>query len=339
MGAIIIGIAAGCGALVRPHPPVAVFTSDVCVGHDPGWLHPESPKRLEKLLTAMRSEWTQDFGDQMLVVEPEADVTEEQLLRVHSSAHLALTQSAFRRVGGLMSRQVNLDADTKVSLGSAAAAIRAAGLVVAAVDEVLSNCSSVRRAFVMARPPGHHASADLPMGFCIYNNVMVGVAHAQAVHGMGRVAILDFDVHHGNGDESLSWADPSRLYASSHQSPSFPGTGRTAGRQGAQGQVWNCPLPAGSGSQEFRDAWQKTLLPAVRAFEPEAIFLSAGFDAHAEDPMASMALTDDDFAWITTEVAALGDGQLPIISVLEGGYNIVALERAVRRHVGALIDA
>ena len=208
------------------------------------------------------------------------------------------------------------------------------------------------------------------MGFCIYNNVMVGVAHAQAMHGVGRVAILDFDVrppsssssalcsaaaallpqhcpaahqplqvHHGNGDESLSWADPSRLYASSHQSPSFPGTGRTAGRQGAHGQVWNCPLPAGSGSQEFRDAWQKTLLPAVRAFEPEAIFLSAGFDAHAEDPMASMALTDDDFAWITTEVAALGDGQLPIISVLEGGYNIVALERAVRRHVGALIDA
>lgn len=206
--------------------------------------------------------------------------------------------------------------------------------MVAAVDDVLSG-NAVRRAFVMVRPPGHHAEADAAGGFCIYNNVMVGVAHAQAVHNVTRVATLDFDVHHGNGDSDIAWCDPTRLYASSFEAGIFGGTGVEKRCDGLHGQILSCPLPAGCGSDAFRRAWATQLLPAVREFEPEVIFLSAGFDAHADDPLASLALTEDDFAWITQEVTALDD--VPIVSVLEGGYDIDALERSARAHVRALI--
>ena len=324
---------------VASKAPVAIFTSELCVGHEPGGVfgtHPEKPERLTGLLSAMRGEWRDAFGDEMQVFEPDgADVTKEQLLRVHTQGHLDLISDAFKRASR-WPLPVNLDADTIVSKGTEAAATRAAGLVVAAVDAVLGNQTDLRRAFVMVRPPGHHAETDRPMGFCLYNNVLVGVAHAQAVHGLGRVAILDFDVHHGNGDAEMALADPSRLYASSHQGDAFPGTGAQAGREGPHENIINAPLPAGSGSAEFRGVWSNTLLPAVAAFKPDAIFLSAGFDAHAEDPLASMALEDEDFGWITMEVAKLG---LPIISVLEGGYDVDALERAARAHVAALIDS
>ena len=179
-------------------------------------------------------------------------------------------------------------------------------------------------------------SMFLNMGFCCYNNVLVGVAHAQAVHGIDRVAILDFDVHHGDGDSDISWCDATRLYASSHEAERWPYTGETWGCDGLHGQIVNCPLPPKSGSAEFRAAWSDTLLPTVRKFEPEAIFLSAGFDAHVDDPLATMTLVPEDFAWLTTEVAKLG---LPIISVLEGGYNPDALEVCVKAHLKALIHA
>jgi len=323
--------------------PVGVFTSDVCIGHDPGWMHPEKPERLSNLLRALRGPWRSDFGDKIHILEPEVDVTEEQLLRVHTPAHVKQLKDAFEKVqrGGLTflnGNRVNIDSDTIVSRGTQAAASRAAGLVIAAVDEVMCPSSKMRRAFVMVRPPGHHAEADGPQGFCLYNNVMVGVAHAQAMHGIRRAAVLDFDVHHGNGDEAIAWDDRTRLYASSHQSPFYPGTGLTPGRSGAHGQIWNCPLPPGAGSEEFRDAWSRVLLPAVRRFRPEALFVSAGFDAHAQDPLASLALGNEDFAWLTAEIASLGSGRLPIISVLEGGYNVEVLERAAHAHLGALIS-
>ena len=224
--------------------------------------------------------------------------------------------------------------------------MRAAGLVVAAVDDVLANrpgerklASRPRRAFIMARPPGHHAESNKPMGFCFLNNVLIGVAHAQAVHGVKRVAILDFDIHHGNGDAEIAWSHPTRLYASSHETPLFPGTGEERGRDGRHRNIISAPLPPGADSRAFRRAWREVLLPAVRSFRPECIFLSSGFDAHAEDPLSSAQLTDADFAWITAEITAIGSGRIPIISVLEGGYNVDQLDKSVRTHIQALIES
>lgn len=322
--------------------PVGIFTADVCVGHDTGWFCPESAKRLETLLSALRDDWQSEFTtEELQIFDLNVDATDEQLQRVHTAAHIQTLASAFDRAGGFLTPRVNLDSDTLVSPGSRAAALRAAGLVTAAVDEVLSDASLLRRAFVMVRPPGHHAEPEAAMGFCLYNNVMVGVAHAQAVHGIRRVAILDFDVHLGNGCAAACWNDPSRVYASSHQQGLFPiGFSQYApegsGRAGAHGNILSSALPAGSGSKEFRAAWQMQLLPAVREFSPDFIFINAGFDAHAEEDVASLALQDEDFGWITDEIAALG---LPIVSVLEGGYNVNVLTRCVRNHVSALVRA
>ena len=339
-------------ALVRPgwttpprpyRAPLALYTSDACVAHQPSSRtkpHPEQPERLANLLRALRTKWSPEFGARLAVREPSADVTDAQLLRVHSLAHTAKVELALTAAKGV--GRVNLDSDTVASTGTRAAARRAAGLVVAAVDEVMQPSLTPpdrrpRRAFVMARPPGHHAEADKAMGICFYNNVLVGVAHAQAKHGVGRVAILDFDVHHGNGDAQISEVDPARLYVSSHEVPNFPGTGIERGTEGAFANVVSVPLPPGSGPAAFRRAWRDTLLPAVRAFEPEMIFLSAGFDAHKDDPLSSARLEHADFAWLTREVTAIGGGRLPIVSVLEGGYNIAALERSVYTHVKALM--
>lgn len=318
---------------------VTVFTSKVCLGHEPGWQHPESPKRLSTLQDAMHNDWRSKFGALMRISEPVVDVTTEQILRVHSPAHIASLEHAFNKVGGPFSPWVNLDSDTVVSRGTQAAVLRAAGLVIAAVDEAFdtTTISSSRRAFVMARPPGHHAECDRPMGFCLLNNVLIGAAHAQAVYGASRVAILDFDVHHGNGDAAITEDCPNRLYASTHQSPLFPYTGTTPGRAGRHANVLSSPLPAGSGSDEFRAAWQDFLLPAVREFGPDAVFISAGFDAHAQDPLGGLALSDEDFEWISAEIGKLCGEHVPIVSVLEGGYNVVALEGAVQAHIKGLI--
>ena len=332
--------------------PLTLYTSDVCLGHDPGakgkkkdgspnW-HPESVKRLTRLLEA-KDEWRAELGSELLQIrELEQDVTEEQLLRVHTPQYLKRLEGLFantQRPGPAC--RVNLDRDTVLSAGTQAAAARAAGLVVAAVDDVLERAKAggdgaPPRAFVMVRPPGHHAEAGKGGGFCVYNNVLLGVAHAQAAHGLGNVAILDFDVHHGNGDAEISFCDPTRLYASSHESELWPMTGAEWGCDGLHGQLLNCPLPVGCGPDEFRAAWRDVLLPAVRDFGAEAVFLSAGFDAHAADPTATMTLGEEDFAWLTQEVAQLG---LPIVSVLEGGYNVDALEKCVRAHVRALVHS
>ena len=335
------------------HGLTALYTSEVCLGHDPGNkgtlpsglpnAHPESVERLSRLLHSLHNDWAPAFGDALHVVDKrDVDVTRDQLLRVHTPAYLERCERLFSQAQqpvGERYIRVNFDASTVVSRGSQAAAARAAGLVVSAVDDVLSTSGSsgeLHRAFVMVRPPGHHAEAGKSGGFCVYNNVLVGVAHAQAVHGVGNVAILDFDVHHGNGDSELSWCDPTRLYASSHEAELWPGTGATWGCDGLHGQIVNCPLPPGAGSAAFRTAWTETLLPAVRRFDPDVVFLSAGFDAHADDPLASMTLQPADFAWLTREVAAL---DVPIISVLEGGYNVNALEASVYAHLRALIES
>jgi len=339
----LIAASAGPSFLRIPLPQqVALYTSDTCLGHNPGEGHPEQPERLARLLKAMREEWVPTYGKNLVVRDPtDADVTEEQLLRVHTPQHLRKVNSAFGSLQVALGQRCNIDSDTICSPGSKAAAKRAAGLVIAAVDDVLRRPRrSPSRAFVMARPPGHHAEAATPMGFCLYNNVLVGVAHAQAVHGLQRIAVLDFDVHHGNGDADIIASDPRLLYCSSHEVPNYPGTGQEEGRDGEHRNVVNVPLPAGCGSSAFRRAWRDTLLPAVRAFRPEAIFVSAGFDAHGVDPLSSTTLSDADFAWLTSEVVRLGVGaRLPVISVLEGGYNLEQLPKSVRTHVHALVHS
>ena len=378
-------------SVVQPLP-IAIYTSEVCVGHNPGsrmgQVLPEQPARLANLIAALRGPWAAEFGELLQVREPEVDVTEEQLRRIHTPEHLERIAAAFAqsrpKPPSTLSFRVNLDRDTVIhEPGSEAAANRAAGLVVAAVDDLLGEPgpAAARRAFVMVRPPGHHAEADKAGGFCIFNNVMVGVAHAQAKYGLQRVAVLDFDVHHGNGGadicaegdlrcaeeicdatrmcaSSYAITTPSSLlrplspapsspsppppppprpppppppapppppppppppayrYASSFEAGIFADEGIELGCDGLHGQIVSAPLPAGCGSEAFRRAWTEDLLPAVRAFDPEAVFLSAGFDAHADDPMASLQLREDDFAWLTAEAAALGGGTLPIISVL-----------------------
>ena len=344
---VMLALAPALLALAPP-TPIAIYTSDLCIGHNPGSrgkeVHPERPERLARLLDAARNDWKPSFGELLQMRgPPDADVTEEQLLRVHTPAHLARVRQAFANSQRPPGVRVNLDADTVISIGSEVAAMRAAGLVVAAVDEVFRGCAegecaadAIRRAFVMVRPPGHHAEANKPMGFCVFNNVMVGVAHAQAVHGVGKVAVMDFDVHHGNGDADICWDRADCLYASSHQAPHYPHTGDQP-VDGPHAQIFNALLPAGSGSEDFRAAWRDNLIPKIAAFKPEAIFLSAGFDAHSDDPLASIELTDDDFRWVTRELAAIGGGNLPLISVLEGGYDVDQLERSAKAHVDALI--
>ena len=326
-----------------------------------GEVLPEQPARLRNLIDAMRAQWVPEFGELLQVREPEVDVTREQLLRVHTEKYLSTLEDFFQRlerpaVGGIRPR-VNLDQDTVVAANSQAAANRATGLVIAAVDEVFAGCvldqsssgsgdehraapgECVRRAVVMVRPPGHHAESGKAGGFCIYNNVLIGVAHAQTVYGLDRVAIIDFDVHHGNGDADIAWCDATRLYVSSHEMGIWPHAGPLPPCDGMHGQILSADLPKGSGSAEFRAAWAEDLLPQVRAFEPQAIFISAGFDAHEKDPMATVRLSDDDFAWITSELTAVCGGGLPIISVLEGGYNVDQLPQSVKAHLNALIHS
>jgi acetoin utilization deacetylase AcuC-like enzyme len=319
-----------------PHS-LSLYTAEVCVNHDAGMGHPESPERLSSLLMLARSEWADEFGAALTLLEPEIDATDEQLLRVHTEQHVARLKAAFK---ASESRQATLalDSDTRVCPGSGAASLRAAGLVVAAVDDVLAKGAPTRRAFVMARPPGHHAEPDTAMGFCLFNSIMVGVAHAQAAHGVGRVALLDWDVHHGNGGQAMCTAHPDRFYASTHQSPCYPGTANREGRTGVAQQVYNVPLKPGAGSDTFRAAWAEQILPAMVEFKPEFVFVSAGFDAHEFDPLASLYLHESDFEWVTREIVRAA-GSAPIVSYLEGGYNIDALGRSVHAHVKAMIES
>jgi len=218
-----------------------------------------------------------------------------------------------------------------------AAARRAAGAVVAAVDMVMAR--EVRNAFCAVRPPGHHAETATAMGFCFFDNVVIGARHALEAHGLERVAIVDWDVHHGNGTQDLVWDDPRILFCSTHQMPLYPGTG-AAEERGAHGQVINVPLPPGASGGVFRAGMLGRVLPAVEAHRPEMIFVSAGFDAHARDPLANLNLVEADFAWATAQLCALADKHCSgrIVSTLEGGYDLSALAASVAAHVRVLME-
>ncbi|HEY8289839.1 MAG TPA: histone deacetylase family protein, partial [Acetobacteraceae bacterium] len=231
---------------------------------------------------------------------------------------------------------VQIDADTVMSAGSAEAALRAAGAAVLAVDTVMG--TDTHAAFAAVRPPGHHAEPARPMGFCLFNNAAIGALHARAQWGVKRVAIVDFDVHHGNGTQARFAADADLFYASSHQSPCYPGTG-AAGERGIANNIVNAPLRPGEGSAAFRAAWAGTILPELDRFAPGLLIVSAGFDAHKADPLAQLRLETADFAWITQELLRIADQHCGgrMVSVLEGGYDLDALAAAVTVHVRGLM--
>ena len=302
-----------------------LVTHRACLEHDPGRLHPESPDRLKAVLAAMDQP---QFATLMRKEAPQAAV--EQIARVHPQAHVERILRAVPASG-----HVGLDPDTVMSPGSGEAALRAAGAVVAAVDAVVSGEAS--NAFCAVRPPGHHAEAARAMGFCLFNNVAVGAAQARAVHGLRRVAVVDFDVHHGNGTQHMFEADTDLFYASTHQWPLYPGTG--AAEEKGLGNICNVPLAPMSGSREFRAAMSEIVLPALRAFQPDMILISAGFDAHAADPLANLRFTDADYGWATKGLLDVADqccsGRL--VSTLEGGYDLEALASSASAHVEALM--
>lgn len=253
------------------------------------------------------------------------------LLRCHPARYLDRIAAQVPQRGFAL-----LDADTHLSAGSLDAALRAAGAGCAAVDAVLAGQAG--NAFVAMRPPGHHAERETAMGFCLLGTVAIAAMRALDHHGLARVAVLDFDVHHGNGTQDLLWDEPRAIFASSHQMPLYPGSGAQAER-GAHGQILNRPLPPGSGGDQARAVW-RDILDRVRGFAPQLILVSAGFDAHRDDPLAQLNWEDADFAAITRAICDLAtDCRAPVVSCLEGGYDLAALGRSVRAHVKVLVEA
>ncbi len=294
----------------------AVFTHTACLGHDPVYGHPESPDRLRAVLRALKKD---EFSALIWQEAPEA--VPEQILRVHTQSLLDVV---------LQDDDCVIDGDTQTNVGSKAAALRAAGAVCAAVEAVMAN--EVDNAFCAVRPPGHHAEPAQSMGFCLLNNIAIGARHAQSL-GAQRVAVLDFDVHHGNGTQAEAWDDANFFFASTHQWPLYPGSG-AAHERGATGNVLNIPLQAGGGSAPFRAAWGEVILPRVASFAPDLVFISAGFDAHVADPLGSLGLETADFGWITREILKISKNR--VVSSLEGGYNLAALADSAAAHVAAL---
>ncbi|MBC9208370.1 histone deacetylase family protein [Roseomonas aerophila] len=306
---------------------VLLLTHHSCLAHQNSEDHPESPDRLRAVLSALEAE---DFAHLLREVAPPA--TEAQLCLAHPPDYVAQILAIRPQPG----RYVPLDSDTAMNHASAEAALHAAGAAVAAVDAVCTD-ASIRRAFCATRPPGHHAEPSRAMGFCFFGNAVIAARHAQRAHGLARVAILDFDVHHGNGTQAAVWDDPSILFASSHQSPCYPGTGDVS--ETGVGNIVNAPLPPGADGAAFRAAWADRLLPAVEAFAPDLLVLSAGFDAHARDPLAQLRVREADFGWLTHEICRIADRLCGgrVVSLLEGGYDLDALATSTAAHVRALM--
>lgn len=306
----------------------ALISHPACLGHDNGPEHPECPDRLRAVLRALEGE---EFSGLLREAAPLATI--EQLARVHPRSYVEGILSIRPEPG----ETVALDSDTAMSAGSAEAALRAAGGAILAVDGVMQGWA--RNAFAAIRPPGHHAEVNRPMGFCLFANAAVAAAHARARWGLRRVAVVDFDVHHGNGTQHLFESDPDLFYASSHQFPCYPGTGAQE-ETGVADNVVNVGLPPGSGGAAFRAAWERVLLPALDAFAPELLIVSAGFDAHKSDPLAHLRLETSDFAWITRELVGIAELRCNsrLVSVLEGGYDLVSLAASAAAHVRALIQ-
>lgn len=301
----------------------AYISHPLCLKHDMGAHHPESPARIHAIEDQLISSGLLHYLQHHIA--PAA--TREQLLRVHDDGYIAMIESSVPSQG-----IVHLDADTAMNSFSYQAALRAAGAVVLGVDLVMSG--QVENVFCNVRPPGHHAERARAMGFCIFNNVAVGAAHAMAKHGLQRVAIADFDVHHGNGTEEIFHDDPRVMLCSTFQHPFYPYFGADSGNE----HIINVPLSAGTGGEEFRAAVTQHWLPALEHFKPELLLISAGFDAHRDDDMAMLNLTEPDYAWVTDTLKKIAGKYAHgrIVSALEGGYELHALGRSAMAHIKVL---
>ena len=304
----------------------SLYSHPVCVEHDPGAHHPEQPGRLRAVLKALEAE---AFDNLVRVSAPKASLA--QIERIHAAYYV---EKVFENVpeSGLF----HLDPDTAMSPKSGEAALRAAGGVCAAVDAVIGGQAT--NAFCALRPPGHHAEPSQAMGFCLFNNIAIGALQARDVHGIERVAVVDFDVHHGNGTQAAFERYRDFLYISSHQSPAYPGTGAEM-EHGLNKNIINVELDPGSGSDIFRKAYTDRILPALRDWKPQLLMISAGFDAHLRDPLAQLQLQDDDFAWVSRQLLEVAAEvcENRVVSVLEGGYDLDALAACVALHVGELM--
>ncbi len=312
-----------------------LLTHPVFLEHDTGPGHPERPDRMRAIDKVLAHEI---FQTPALAREeaPLRDDVEDWIALAHPQSYIDAIKEARPKPG---EGPVHLDGDTLLSSGSWEAALRAVGAGLRAVDAVLDKSSGFANAFCQVRPCGHHAETARAMGFCIFNNVAVAAMYARKKHGAERVAVVDFDVHHGNGTQDIFWSDKDLFFASTHQMPLYPGTG-ALGESGV-GNIFNAPLRPGDGGEPFREAMESRILPALRNFGPDLVLISAGFDAHRDDPLANLQLVESDFAWATEALAEVARRQAHgrVVSMLEGGYNLTGLARSVAVHVKGLMDA
>ncbi|HEX4556821.1 MAG TPA: histone deacetylase family protein [Xanthobacteraceae bacterium] len=302
------------------------ITHPACLDHITPLGHPERSERLKVVDRVLEGE---KFA--LLAREQAPAAPLDTIALAHPLDYVEQIRDACPTVG-----MVRVDADTSMSPGSFEAATRAVGAATRAVDEVVARKAA--NAFCAVRPPGHHAETARPMGFCLFNSVAVAARHAQKQHGVDRVAIVDFDVHHGNGSQEIFWNDPTVMYCSTHEMPLYPGTGASSER-GEHNNIVNAPLRAGDGGDKFRDAMNSVILPRLDGFKPDLMLISAGFDAHARDPLANLNLVEADFAWVTAQLMDRADRYCGgrVVSVLEGGYDLEGLAQSVAAHVTTLM--
>lgn len=301
-----------------------VFSHTDFAGHDPGPGHPEQCARA----ASMRKAWQQVPGyEERLIADYDEAALWSAIAGLHTPVYLESLKAAHHQVASQPGKRLSLDADTHIVAESLPAALRAVAGAQQAVDALVAGQS--HHAYLAARPPGHHAEPHRAMGFCLFSTAALAAHYAQQRHGFQRVAVLDFDVHHGNGTQACFWDHPDLMLISSHQMPLYPGTG-SAEERGAHGQILNLPLDEGCRGASFRSAWQRGF-EALRAFAPDFLVVSAGFDAHRDDPLAGLMLVEEDFAWWASQIRALGEelGTPGILSCQEGGYNLDALESSL----------